>query len=625
MTTPDASLDARLARVVLSEATARDARAAPPPASPGTASSTHAFLLASLTAVYEEELGRLASSGADASSGKTGLSSPASPSRTPKGGRAWRSHSGHLAAAPAEPEAEGKEGQSDPKTPSVVHCSWYPMPEPEDSNTTHVVPYTGPADGQKESQLVPSASPDVTTLSFVERRAYACDAAAFAHRLASDTLLFETVRFGVRYAAAGCVRFGAVPAAKAAALRHLATLVAPGHGTRTDECCVEALGCGVLPLACGVVQAGASDEGLSFDPACSILTSLLRHGPPPADAQQLLNACVAPLLSALCGRSNDGVPKPCEAPLRLLGALLAPTRESEQGFVAQSCSTLAFDEFSTERMAAALAADLAPTLAALLSRPDVAGSDAAAEALAALSYVALSPKRSDILSHSAGLETLAAAAAAAAAPPHRLTPACALLGAAALRGACDGDVSYAKRVVSHAASLSALGSASGDHPGVARDVCVSIRRCADLGDEAKSALATAGCVNTCVTALRSHVGADATASAAARALASLVTAAPASTVAGACGGLEACVDAINASSSRPEVLDPASSALYTLTFSSGSVLHSLERVSAYPGGQQALMVALGSVAVGPSARDKCISALALLQSTSEALKRSEDA
>lgn len=131
-------------------------------------------------------------------------------------------------------------------------------------------------------------------------------------------------------------------------------------------------------------------------------------------------------------------------------------------------------------------------------------------------------------------------------------------------------------------------------------------------------------ISAAVAALRAHPDDGDVVQAAAKALAAAAGSTPAcvanNSAAVKCGGIEALVAALTAHRDHPSVVDAGYRALYAYAFHSGGVVHALERVSATQGGRECLLVAVGAVAVGPGARDQCLTAMGVLHQAASALR-----
>ena len=579
-----------------------------------------ARLLKSLDFEFEEELVRLRERARDAQAQAASLASlavtepglvlqPQQPLRTR---RAWHSSAGR---SPGPSGDDPSVGETDcslvvPPAESTAYArGFYPPSLP---------PHAHAPEDASQKAVPPTVAPAVTRLSFAERRAYAGDAAAFAWRLAEDTALLADGQAGVRFAVAGLARYQFVPGVQQRALSWLSSRLRPG-APLAAEALAAAHSSDVLQLAIAVMDAEPPTQ--AFDAACGLCAALVdRLGDAPAQKVAQaggLNRCLLALRSPAAHTVAAGSQRGArmEAAARLLCALVR--RGEGEGADAAAADA---------RAASAVSLQAVPVLGASLATCGLSSdpAQAAQAALGVLAALALAPCRAEAFDPVGGVEAFATALKAANAT---ITPRLAAAAAAAALSLAAQSSDWAARLAAcgAAASLSALMAACEAHSGVQRDCCTALRHLANSNDFVKASMAAAGAVAAAIAALRAH-NADCDVSAAAlKALACFSAAQSNNVLAVSRGGIEACVYAIRNHKDAPSVLENATVALYAFAFNSGGVVQALEKVSACPHGREALLVAVGAVAVGPGARDQCMSAMAVLQQTTAAFKAVEGA
>ena len=688
-----AALQARLARVVASEEALRAAReqqaavpASPPSqqtaAPPGTLSSPSAEqrLLKSLDLEFEEEWTRLRHSSSGLAEkfgsaaalgapggpgGAEGPDSPVSPPPDPSR-RTWRG----LGSAGSGPPGPGADGTRPPE-PAADQAPASPLrlelPPPERTSYGHafnVTPLALPdadAAASAAGVVVLTSAPLLSRLSFAERRAYAADAAAFAHRLVEDTRLLGEGGAGVRFAVAGLARFGQVRGARVRALTWLAARLKPG-APLSVEALAAALDSDALPLAVRALFAASSatsstsslagtgpqwDEPM-VDAACSVCAALVERTAGGAPAQVItanggLAACVETL-------KRTGGPHGTAA--RLLCALvsrhddhqLAPATPAE-GLDGSGSSVDSRSAGADERAAQAVALGCVPVLGAVIasaaspsltaSTAPVAGEVVLPHCLGVLCACARAPQSAQAaLDPVGGVETLGSALRACWMSAGNIPGAMVFRVGIACAAACASTASHSPDWAARLAACGApacvalLMEACETSPRVQRDGCAALRHMASASADVAASMGSCKAIAAAIAAMRAHPDDGEVAQAAAKALACAAGTAPGQVAnnqaAVAAGGIEALVAAVLRHKDSPSVLEAGYRALYAYVFNSGGVVYALEKVSAIPRGRECLLVAIGAVAVGPGARDQCMAAMGVLSQATSALRAGSD-
>jgi hypothetical protein len=678
-----ATLQARLARVVASEEALRAAReqqaavpaspASPQAAAPGTgtlssgAPSVEQRLLKFLDLEFEEEWTRLrlaatTALGAGGTSSGDGPDSPASPSDPSR--RTWRG----LGAAPVPAPGSGADGSPPQAAPDQVAPPGSPMlrlelPPPDKTSYGHafnVTPLALPdadAVASAAGVVVLTSAPLLSRLSFAERRSYAADAAAFAHRLAEDTrLLLGEGGAGVRYAVAGLARYSQVRGARVRALTWLAARLKPG-APLSVEALSAALDSDALPLAVRALFAASSGASSSsslagtgpqwdepmVEAACSVCAALVERTAGGAPAQVItanggLAACIdtlkrpggphgnaARLLCALVARHDDHLLAPA-TPAEGLdgGASSSGADERAAQAVALGCVPV---------IGAVIAAVASPSLTS--STAPVAGEVVLPHCLGVLCACALAPQAATAaLDPVGGVETLGAALRgcwmSAGSIPGTKVHRMGIASASACASAAAHSPDWAARLAACGAPacLAVLMEACETSARVQRDGCAALRHMASASADVAASMGACKAISAAIAAMRAHPDDGEVAQAAAKALACAAGTAPGQVAnngaAVAAGGIEALVAAVLRHKDSPSVLEAGYRALYAYVFNSGGVVYALEKVSAIPRGRESLLVAIGAVAVGPGARDQCMSAMGVLSQATSALRAGSD-
>ena len=682
------ALQARLARVVASEEALRAAReqqgtnsGSPAPSASGLPAPTQEQrLLKSLDMEFEEEWTRLRHSSGSALGDQLagakldeGDSSGSPVDVSPTGARStWRSSIKTASPAAAQESAvrQGAEGVPTPTTPgsptAVLQLELPAIDRVSYGHAFSVAPLALPdadAVASAAGVMVPTDTPVLARLSFAERRAYAADAAAFAHRLADDTRLLGEGWLGVRFAVSGLARFGQVRGARLRALTWLSARLKPGAPLSGDALDA-ALNSDALPLAVralAIANAEAGRDDAVADAACGLCAALVERTPGGAPAHVIaaaggISACVDAL------RRPKG---PHSAAARLLCALVCRPSASQDAGAESSLSMSDADanEASSvaadERAASAVSLGAVPVLAAVIAAA-TPGSTAAASPTASapgiLNASASPAAASDVvlphclgvlcalarapgsataaLDPVGGIETFGAALHACwdTASGSTIIPAPAVqrLGIACAAACCaiaSHSTDWAARLASCGGTscVACLMTCCESSARVQRDGCAALRHMATASSTAATTMGECKAISAAVAALRAHPDDPDVAQAAAKALACAAASAapscvPNNTAAVKCGGIEALVAALARHKDHPSVLDAGYRAIYAYVFHSGGVVHALERVSATPGGRECLLVAVGAVAVGPGARDQCLSAMGVLNQAASALR-----
>ena len=683
-----AALQARLARVVASEEALRAAReqqaavpASPPSpqtAAPGTlgSPSVEQRLLKSLDLEFEEEWTRLrhsstaladklatsALAGGTAGSSGDGPDSPASPPDPSR--RTWRGL-GSTGAPGAGGDSSPPVAAPDQAAPPGSPVLRLELPPPEKTSYGHAfnsIPLALPdsdAAASSAGVVVLTSAPLLSRLSFAERRSYAADAAAFAHRLVEDTrLLLGEGGAGVRFAVAGLARFGQVRGARVRALTWLAARLKPG-APLSVEALAAALDSDALPLAVRALFAASSATSSSsslagtgpqwdepmVEAACSVCAALVERTAGGAPAQVItanggLAACVdtlkrpggphgtaARLLCALVSRHDDHLVAPATPAEGLDGGVdirTAGADERAAQAVALGCVPV---------LGAVIAAAASPSLTS--STAPVAGEVVLPHCLGVLCACARAPQAATAaLDPVGGVETLGAALRAcwmsAGNIPGAMVHRVGIASASACASAAAHSPDWAARLAACGAPacVAVLMEACETSARVQRDGCAALRHMASASADVAASMGACKAIAAAIAAMRALPDDGDVAQAAAKALACAAGTAPGlvanNGAAVAAGGIEALVAAVLRHKDSPSVLEAGYRALYAYVFNSGGVVYALEKVSAIPRGRECLLVAIGAVAVGPGARDQCMSAMGVLSQAISALRAGSD-